>query len=241
MASPRQRVDQQPGFVLHTHPYRETSLIVEVLSRDHGRVGLLAKGARRPHSALRGLLMAFQPLLLDWSGGGELKTLVRAEWQGGLPLLAGRALLSGYYLNELLAKLLPREDAHPRLFESYAQALRALVQGDGEEELLRRFELHLLRELGYGLDLGTEADTGRPVRSEGRYLYIIDHGVVAAGAEAEAGTVLAGQTLLDLAADRLASPESLLQAKLLLRRLINHYLGGQTLQSRRVFMELQEL
>ena len=106
--SARQRIDQQPGFVLHSYPYRETSLIVEVFSRDHGRLGLVAKGARRPMSQLRGVLMAFQPLLIDWSGGGEMKTLVRAEWQGGQPLLGGQALLCAYYLNELLMRLLAR-------------------------------------------------------------------------------------------------------------------------------------
>jgi DNA repair protein RecO (recombination protein O) len=241
MASPRQRVDQQPGFILHSYPYRETSLIVEALSRDHGRVALLAKGARRPHSTLRGVLMAFQPLLLDWSGGGELKTLVRAEWQGGQPLLAGRALLCGYYLNELLVKLLAREDPHPALFEDYAAALRDVAQGAAMEELLRRFELRLLRELGYGLDLETEAETGIPVRAEGRYLYIIDRGVVAAEAGAEDSVVLQGRTLLEMSREAFSEAETLQQAKLLLRRLINHYLGGQALQSRRVFMELQEL
>jgi DNA repair protein RecO (recombination protein O) len=241
MASPRQRVDQQPGFVLHSYPYRETSLIVEALSRDHGRVALLAKGARRPHSTLRGVLMAFQPLLIDWSGGGELKTLVRAEWLGGQPLLGGRALLCGYYLNELLVKLLAREDPHPALFEHYGAALQSLGRGEATEELLRRFELRLLRELGYGLDLATEAGSGAPVRAEGRYLYIIDRGVVAAPASVEEAEVLIGRTLLDLAAESFSAPETLPQAKLLLRRLINHYLGGQVLQSRRVLMELQEL
>jgi DNA repair protein RecO (recombination protein O) len=241
MATPRQRVDQQPGFILHSYPYRETSLIVEALSRDHGRVALLAKGARRPHSTLRGVLMAFQPLLIDWSGGAELKTLVRAEWQGGQPLLGGRALLCGYYLNELLVKLLAREDPHPAIFEDYAAALGALGRGEATEELLRRFELRLLRELGYGLDLATEVDSGAPIRAEGRYLYIIDRGVVAARAGAEEAEVLGGRTLLDLAAGVFTAPETLPQAKLLLRRLINHYLGGQALQSRRVFMELQEL
>jgi DNA repair protein RecO (recombination protein O) len=241
MATPRQRVDQQPGFILHSYPYRETSLIVEALSRDHGRVALLAKGARRPHSTLRGVLMAFQPVLIDWSGGGELKTLVRAEWQGGQPLLSGRALLCGYYLNELMVKLLAREDPHPALFEDYAAALRALGRGEATEELLRRFELRLLRGLGYGLDLETEADSGAPIRAGGHYLYIIDRGVVPAEAGIEDAAVLSGQTLLNMSHEDFAAPETLAQAKLLLRRLINHYLGGQALQSRRVFMELQEL
>ena len=125
MAGAKQRIEQQPAWVLHTYPWRETSLIVEIFARDHGRVALVAKGARRPHSQLRGVLMAFQPLLMDWSGGGEVKTLVRAEWQGGQPLLTGRALICGYYLNELLVRLTAREDAHPRLFSAYADAVRS--------------------------------------------------------------------------------------------------------------------
>lgn len=116
----RHKVDGQPAFVLHAYPFRETSLIVEVFSRDFGRVALLARGARRPRSALRGLLLGFQPLELGWAGKGEVQTLMKAEWQGGQPLLAGKALFCGYYLNELLLNLLPREDAHERLFSVYA-------------------------------------------------------------------------------------------------------------------------
>ena len=112
----RNKVDGQPAFVLHTYAFRETSLIVEVFSRDFGRVALLARGARRPRSPMRGVLLAFQPLELAWAGRGEVQTLIRAEWQGGQPLLSGKALFCAYYLNELLMQLLPREDAHLRLF-----------------------------------------------------------------------------------------------------------------------------
>jgi len=110
--SGKQRIDGQQAYVLHSYPYSETSLVVDVFSRDHGRVPLLARGARRPRSALRGLLMAFQPLELGWFGGGEVKTLAKVEWLGGVPLLSGRCLMLGYYMNELLVKMLPREDAH---------------------------------------------------------------------------------------------------------------------------------
>src|SRR4051812_41282813 len=109
MKQPRERRDERPAFVLHTYPYRETSLIAEMLTADHGRVAMVARGAKRPRSELRGVLHSFQPLLLSWAGTGELKTLIRAEWQGGLPLVAGSALLCGFYLNELLLRLLPRE------------------------------------------------------------------------------------------------------------------------------------
>ena len=236
--SARQRIDQQPGFVLHSYPYRETSLIVEVFSRDHGRIGLVAKGARRPMSQLRGVLMAFQPLLIDWSGGGEMKTLVRAEWQGGQPLLGGQALLCAYYLNELLMRLLPREDPHPVLFRAYGDALRALAAGEGQEVILRRFELALLQELGYGLQLDLDAD-GAPVRPELRYAYIIERGAVPLDEYGiDDPSVVAGRVLLDMARGDFREPETLAGAKALMRRLIQHYLGGQQLQSRRVFTEL---
>ena len=108
------RRDDQPAFVLHTYAYRETSLIVEAFTFEYGRVAMVARGAKRPRSELRGLLQGFQPLLLSWAGQQELKTLIKAEWRGGLPLVGGSALLCGFYLNELLLKLLPREDPHPR-------------------------------------------------------------------------------------------------------------------------------
>ena len=252
MAGAKQRVEQQPAWVLHTHPWRETSLIVEVFARDQGRVALVAKGARRPHSQLRGVLMAFQPLWMDWSGGGEVKTLVRAEWQGGQPLLTGRALICGYYLNELLVRLTAREDPHPRLFDAYAEAVRALGRGEAESPILRRFELALLQELGYEAGLANEGDSGEPVRPEGRYLYIIERGPVRLEALEEEGAaldpaalgeqpLLSGQTLLDMAAGDFSRAETLGQSKQLLRMLINHTLGGQPLQSRRVLKELQEL
>src|SRR5437762_1362429 len=115
------RVDAQPALVLHSYPFRETSLVIEVFTRDFGRVALVARGARRPRSALRGVLLAFQPLLVSWSGKGELYTLIRAEWHGAYQPLRGLSLICGFYLNELLLKLLPRHDAHERLFDTYAE------------------------------------------------------------------------------------------------------------------------
>ncbi|MCW5626173.1 MAG: DNA repair protein RecO, partial [Burkholderiales bacterium] len=150
----RRRELNRPAFVLHGYPWKETSLLVELFTRTHGRLAVVAKGARRPHSQLRGLLMAFQPLLVTWSGRGEVKLLHGAEWQGGVPQLAGVALLCGFYLNELLVKALIREDAHEELFDAYDEAIRALGSGDGGPgDVLRRFEKRLLAELGYGLVL----------------------------------------------------------------------------------------
>tara|TARA_R110001583_G_scaffold100844_1_gene247060 strand:+ start:77050 stop:77793 length:744 start_codon:yes stop_codon:yes gene_type:complete len=244
----KQRIEQQPAWVLHTLPWRETSLIVEVFSLEHGRAALAAKGARRPMSALRGVLMAFQPLLMDWSGGGEVKTLIRAEWRGGQPLLTGRALLCGYYLNELMLRLTAREDPHPALFEAYESAVTALGRNESLPPILRRFELTLLQELGYGIALDCAEDGA--VRPTGRYRYIIERGPVAVDLAVNADEIeafgeddlpVSGQTLLDMAADDFSRAETLVQSKRLLRALINHYLGGQQLQSRRVLKELQEL
>ena len=236
----RQRIDDQVAFILHLHPYSETSLIVDVFSRDHGRLPLLARGARRPRSALRGVLMAFQPLELGWFGGGEVRTLAKAEWMGGMPLLAGRCLLLGYYLNELLVSLLPRDDAHPGLFDAYAAALRALSHGTADAPELRRFELSLLRELGYGLRLTTEAESGGPVRATSEYLYLTERGPIEkVGAGGTAG--FRGKTLLDMARDDYSDPRTCAESKQIMRQLIAHHLGGKQLQSRRVFMELQEL
>jgi DNA repair protein RecO (recombination protein O) len=238
--SGKQRIDGAEAYLLHAYPYSETSLILDVFARGHGRVALLARGARRPRSALRGVLIGFQPLELGWFGGGEVKTLAKAEWQGGMPLLQGRCLLLGYYLNELLLKLLPREDAHPALFSAYSQALGALARGASDAPELRRFEKTLLKELGYGLTLDQEANAGTPVEADREYLYLVERGPVPATGR-EGVSPIHGKTLLDLAADDYRDPRTLLESKMLMRQLFNHYLGGQTLQSRRVFVELQEL
>ncbi len=243
----RSKVDAQPAFVLHSYPFRETSLIVEVFSRDFGRVALLARGARRPRAAIRGLLMGFQPLEIGWAGKGEVLTLMKAEWVGGQPLLAGEALFCGYYLNELLMHLLPREDAHERLFSYYADMLQRLAahgSPQAREADLRRFEKALLQELGYGLTLAHDAD-GESIEADAFYTYRMEHGPhrlpdALPHAEADVKVVL-GKTLLDLAAENFNDSRSRLESKSLMRTLLAYYLGGQELETRKIFKELQEL
>lgn len=237
--SRHQRIDGAAAYLLHAYPYSETSLILEVFAREHGRLAVLARGARRPRSALRGVLHAFQPLELGWFGGGEVKTLAKAEWLGGISLLRGEGLLLGYYLNELLLKLLPREDAHAVLFDAYASALAALSRGATETAELRRFEKTLLRELGYGLVLERDAQ-GLPVEAGRSYRYQVERGAVAADTT-ESGQAVSGKTLLDLAGDNYADARSLAEGKQLMRYLLSHYLAGQPLQTRRVFIELQDV
>jgi DNA repair protein RecO (recombination protein O) len=206
MATNPLRHDHQPAYVLHSYPFRETSLVVETFTRDHGRVALVARGARRPRSVLRGVLMAFQPLLVSWTGRSELHTLVAAEREGGYAPLKGDALICGFYLNELLLRLLLRDDPHEQLYTAYRDALAELVSADDQGAVLRRFELSLLGELGYAVLLDREADSGAPIAAEQRYVYVIERGPVpAAGRAAGNGVELTGQTLLDMQCGNFAS------------------------------------
>lgn len=243
MSQHRGKVDGQPAYVLHSYPFRETSLIVEVFTRDFGRMALLARGARRPRAAIRGLLMAFQPLEIAWAGKGEVLTLMKAEWQGGQPLLSGEALFCGYYLNELLIHLLPREDAHERLFACYGEMLQRLAvhpTGKVQEADLRRFEKAMLQELGYGLTLEHDAE-GKPVSPEAFYSYRMEQGPVRLSHGDEAPQVVRGKTLRDLAAEDFSDPRSRAESKTLMRTLMAYYLAGKELETRKIFRELQEL
>ncbi|MDR1849031.1 MAG: DNA repair protein RecO [Zoogloeaceae bacterium] len=236
------RVDAQPVYILHTRPYRETSLLLEAFSRDYGRLALMARGARRPHSTLHGLLMAFQPLEVAWSGKGEILTLMRAEWQGGQPLLSGLPLFCGYYLNELLLRLLPREDAHPRLFMQYAKILLSLGHSPHDkvsEADLRSFERALLSELGYGLTLMSDVE-GRSVQATARYRYEIERGSILLHTDEPEEGSFQGQTLLDMSRDDYSHPPTRLEAKQLMRRLLAYYLDGRELETRKWVKELQE-
>ena len=246
LAPERSRVDNAAGFVLHSYPFRETSLIVETWTRAHGRVALVARGARRPRSQLRGLVQAFTPLLLSWAGKGELRTLHRAEWQGGLALPQGMGLLCGFYINELMLKLLAREDPHENLFVDYQAALQALavpaVTPAGFAAILRRFEKRLLAELGYAQPFEHEADSGTAIEAEREYIYVLERGALPQKiAGMQPAMAIRGKTLLDLAADDYRDPTTLTQSKQLMRLIINHHLAGQTLHARELLKDLQQL
>jgi DNA repair protein RecO (recombination protein O) len=242
MSASRGRESAEPAFILHSYPWRETSLVVEAFTRGHGRVGLVARGARRPASALRGVLLAFQPLLVSWTGRAELKNLIAAEWDGPYAPLKGEALICGFYLNELLLKLLPRDDAHESLYGAYREALGALAAGAEHAAVLRRFELGLLTELGYGVLLDRDAEQGAPIAAERSYVYVIERGPVpATGRTAEMGVELTGRTLLDMRRGDFADAATQQQANILMRALINHCLGNQVLHTRQLLRDLHEL
>jgi len=237
-----ERRDERPAFVLHAWPYKETSLIVEVFAEHEGRVAMVARGAKRPRSELHGVLQAFQPVALSWSGAGELKTLIRAEWRGGLPLPSGSALLCGFYLNELVLKLLPREDPHPKLYAIYGDALAELAGGAEQAPVLRRFELALLAELGYALQLATETDTGAPVDPDARYHYAFDRGAQrGAPPPGMRWPVVRGATLVALAQGRFDDAATATEAKRLMREVLDHHLDARAIQSRKVVRDLWAL
>jgi DNA repair protein RecO (recombination protein O) len=236
----KRRVEQEPAFVLHSWPYKETSLVVEVVSRRRGRLGLLARGARRARSAMRGVLLAFHPLRLTWTASAELGTLIAAEWAGGQRSLAGTALMCGFYLNELLLRLLPREDPHENLFDAYAASLEDLSTGRSQAAVLRSFERRLLAELGYAPVLDRDAASGAAIDAGKTYAYEAERGPVETRRES-GESVISGKTLLDMAADNYESARTRDEARRLMRVLIGERLSGQSLHTRAVLSELQDL
>lgn len=231
------RVALAEAVVLHRRAYRETSLLVEAFSADHGRVRLLAKGAQRGRAPLARWLQPFIPLRLSWSGRGELPVVTGAEpGEEAIPL-TGQDLFCGFYLNELLLKLLPVHDPHPGVFRLYLAALRQLGAGKGRERTLRDFEVALLDEIGYGLALDREAVSGDAIDPAKRYVYVIDQGPVATDQAGE--DTVSGATLIALRQRRFAEAGELAEAKRLLRRVIHAHLNGRTLKSRDLFKPVE--
>lgn len=230
-------------MVLHTYPWRETSLIVEAFTRDHGRMSLVARGAKRPTSQFRGVLSPFAPLLLSWSGRNEIKSLVRAEWCGGLAPLRGEALLAGFYLNELLVRMVARADAHELLFARYVEALAALAaRQKGQDGVLRSFELELLRETGHAPAFDQGAD-GAPLLEDALYRVDAERGLVRVerGEPGDDAACLSGRSALAIARSDFSAPDVANHSKLVLRHLIRYHLNGQPLNTRRILHDLRRL
>lgn len=224
------RVQLEPAYVLSVRPYRETSALVEAFTAVHGRIGLVARGARGSRSKLRGVLQPFRQLLLSWTERGELGTLTGAEAVPTPVTLAGDAVFSGWYLNELLLRLLPRRDPHAALFASYAQALAA-QGGAAAQAALRVFEKRLLTELGYGLQFPERFD------AEGWYEYDDDAGFAAVAEPTPAA--YRGASLHALREESLEAHEALADAKRLLRAALTQHLGGQPLKTPAMLRELR--
>lgn len=229
------RIALQPAYILHARPYRDTSALLEVFSREYGRLGLVARGARGAKSKLRGILQPFRPVLLSWLGRGDLGTLTDAEAQGVALTLGGRALLSGYYLNELVQRLTHRHDPHPTLYDAYQEALVGLNDDQQMERVLRLFEKRLLQNLGYGLVLDHDVESGAPLTAAALYHYQLERGPVLSEMGVSHGLLLHGSSLLSLDGDELRDERSLRESKRLMRAVLALYLGDKPLKSRDLF------
>lgn len=227
-----ERVTLMSAYVLHQYDWRETSRLVEIFSRDYGRMGLVARGSRRASSLWRAVLRPFQPLLLSWAGSGELATLISAEPERNALKLTGNALMSGFYMNELLLRLLPRNDPQPELFGQYGSTLNHLMESPALA--LRLFEKDLLFALGYGLNLEFDANTGKPLESDAIYQYLIEQGPVHKHQIAAGGIQISGSTLLALASGDLKKPSQLRDARRLLQATLNNLLGNRPLKTKAI-------
>ncbi|WP_047396388.1 DNA repair protein RecO [Chitinibacter sp. ZOR0017] len=241
-STPKQKINAQPAFVLHQHPYRETSRLLDVFTRDYGRLTIYARGVQRPGSQVRSVLLGFQPLLLSWFGTGEVKTLHAADWQPGLPQLSGLPLLCGFYLNELLQQLLVRDEPHPALFVAYFDAIKALARLQQQsapdvEPILRRFERHLLQELGLSPAWHVQADSGEALAADGYYHFVPQQGFVASTATEGCPSHLIHAFARDDWQDEALKP----WAKLWMRQSLAHVLGERPLHTRQLLIDLQRI
>lgn len=232
------RVQLEPGFLLHHRPFRDSSLLLDVLSLNHGRLALVARGARSARSRLKGILRPFLPLRMSWHLRSDLGTLTGAELYGPPLSLVGDALLSGYYLNELLLAFLHRHDPQPDVFHTYRETVAALAASRNPAAALRTFELELLRLLGYGVVLDHDPTNGRELESGEYYEYRVDQGPVTVQRTA-GDMVFAGDILRAIGERRFEDPEVVRAAGRLLRTVVTHHLGGRQLKSRKVLVDLK--
>lgn len=245
------RISAEPAYVLHRYDWSESSLILEVFTRHHGRIALVAKGAKRPSSSFRPILLPLQPLHVSFGGDAEIRTLKAAEWQGGHVMPSGDALLSGYYLNELLLTLLARDDPHPGLFDIYANVVQVIASGHGEalQSALRAFELLLLREIGLLPLLDAQTMTLLTLEPSTRYSLVPEGGLRQANASDRASLSGAQWTALQLSlsqqtpftATLRACSEVMAELKPQLRSLLNYHCGVSTLRTRQMMIDLQTL
>jgi len=235
----------QPAYVLHRRPYRESSFLVDVFTKEQGRLTLIARGARKARSSrsssIEGLLQPFLPLLVSFAGNGELATLSQVEVQGRLAPLQGECLFAGFYLNELLMRLLQKWDAHPRLYTYYEETLSALAAHHLEQKVLRLFEKRLLEELGYGLLPKATSGLQTFFSPECYYRFIPDQGLVMSEQRSQPGNGLfSGKSLLALANEEWPDQASLHDAKRLMRLVLADLLGARPLYSRKLFTKIED-
>jgi DNA repair protein RecO (recombination protein O) len=233
----QRRVQQQPAYLLHHRPFRDSSQILDLVTRDHGKVALVARGSRGARSRLAGVLRPFLPLHVSWVARSDLGTLTGAEATGQPVRLLGDEMLAAYYTNELILNFLHRHDPQPEIFALYADTLRALAASRGMAACLRSFEIELLSLLGYALNCEYESGSQAPLRAAQFYEYRQEQGAVPVSRNT-GPMVFSGHTLTAIRSQRFDEPDVLAAAGRLLRAVINHHLGGRELKSRKVLLEL---
>ena len=236
------RCQLQPAYVLHHRPYRDTSQILELFTRDHGRVTVFARGSRggrKSSGTLLSILQPFNRLLVSWTARTEAGQLTGAEFDGAVAILPSDRLVSGFYLNELLLKLFAKQDAHPEVFDLYADTLALLKSSADGLAPLRTFEKRLLEFLGYGLALDRDA-AGEPIEPHASYQYRLEQGAVRMQGVAEGMLIFSGATLLAIAEDEYADASVASDARKLLRAALERVLDGRELKTRQVMMDLRQ-
>lgn len=230
------QVQLQPAFVLHSRAYRDTSLLVDLLTRDHGRLTVVARGQRQSRQKSRRPLQAFTPLLVSWQGKSELKTLTATEFDGTAVFLSGNYLFSGLYANEILTRLLPQGDPNEEIFQAYRALLAQLADGEELEVVLRHFEFRLLDEMGYGLDFSGEANTGESLADDKLYTWLNGLGFIELGRNTDqAAAGFWGRDLSAIAQGDYSAMETRRTAKRLARTALAPHLGDKPLKSRELF------
>ena len=233
-----ERVALAPAYLLHQYSWRETSRVLEIWSRDHGRLGLVARGVRRAGSPYRSLLQPFSPLLVSWSQRGELGNLVGVEAAGVGGVLHGRRMMAGFYLNELILRLLPRQDVQSHLYDAYVHTLQWLAGDEASAPALRVFEKRLLAALGYGLNLERAVSTDAPILPDEHYIYDLDSGPLLNSSSRRGGIVISGRALLALQHERLEDDADLRAVKRLLSAALRRHLGDRPLKTAAVMRAL---
>lgn len=235
------KAELNPAFILHRRPYRETSLLLDVFTRDYGRLGLIAKGIRKKGSLKAEILQPYQRLQIAWSGKNELMTLTDAEPDKNNYSLKQNRLLTGFYLNELVTRLLHQHEAHPELFDIYDQTLDLLSRDKNDEQIIVRiFEKRLLDAVGYGLVLDHDIDTGLKINPETLYYYQADCGPGSTIPKTADYIKITGRTLLELDSETLHPGEIMHEAKALMRHVLQKHIGTKPLLSRKLYKSFLE-
>ncbi len=231
------KVEHTPCYILHRRDYRESSLILEILSREHGRVSLIAKGAKRNKKQQGISYNLYQEYLMSWVSKSELGTLIDVELATIMTSMSPKQMMTGFYMNEIILRLLHKHESHPELFDSYNTTVRELSNNNTDQVLIRYFEKILLQSLGYGVIFDHDLNTGNNIVAEVKYYYKLDFGPTSNGHENGAGIPVSGSTLIDLDNETLADTKNKNEAKSLLRSLLKQHLGEKPLESRKLYQE----